>query len=290
LWKEQRKLYWISSRGFALGLSVFIFHYLHPSLESAIPLLSTVNQSQLEATSIFTTALLTFALIAVYRDIGETQASQANTQQNQEELLEIERRPYVEVVSYEFVTSVEEQNKLRISNHGQGVALELSVVTKVDFPARDGLGPGVCVKPISRLDDPNQERQDRSIPAKRVEVGFDAKACIGLEEDGTNESNPIPHGFAKMRRAEVERCTFQLYVMYYNVLGEVGLSKITTPRSINLQKLNHDKQIFYLGDMIHYSKPIRILDSDINFEELDSDDMVDPESNASVEPNIIQSE
>lgn len=83
---QRRKVYWITTRGIGGFSTVLLFHYLLPVLSRLLGYSALSSNNHLLATSIFTSALLTFALIAVYRDLGVTQAQQADIMDSQRDL------------------------------------------------------------------------------------------------------------------------------------------------------------------------------------------------------------
>ncbi|NGM69175.1 hypothetical protein G6M89_09175 [Natronolimnobius sp. AArcel1] len=341
-WQDGRgKYYWTVSRAIGIGTLILSFYVLHSLLIEKLPFLTPWGaREQLLATSIFSSALLTFALIIVYRsmgetqrlqkdtlenqeellgklvdvyrDVGETQETQANTLANQEErlrnlvdvysevgetqelqkdtleaqeeLLKISKRPWVEPVGFDF--SRDERDVLLVSNYGSDVAVSLGIVIKIQFPETDELKPGICVNPTSKVDFAEVERRDRSIPPGREEVGFEAKGCLGFVENGERVTKPIIHGLVQLQRAGIDACQYQIYLRYHNLLGEMGLTKVTPPRHLPIDMSETPRT----SSIRHMQKRSVLLDThgtDVEFEELELEELVESGSDAKFEPSII---
>jgi len=164
IWKESERLYWIVTRGLGITLLVMGFHYLHPIVVDTVSIIPESSSGQLQSTSIFATVLLTFALVAVYRDISKTQAIQADLQQQQTDFSRALERPRVLVEGYR--PSEEEGDhsvrpfELLLSNIGRSPASDIRLEVISGFPKDVPLNSGRTTVPLQRHDEPSDWVRD----------------------------------------------------------------------------------------------------------------------------------
>lgn len=121
---NRRRIYWVITRGGAASILILMFHSMIFLIGESFPQTPVDPQSHLLATSIFASATLSFVLIAVYRDIGETQSEQKDILKNQNSLMEASNEPSIDVTGIEINGS--NQIEVMIENAGNGPASSLS--------------------------------------------------------------------------------------------------------------------------------------------------------------------
>lgn len=154
----RRRPYWIFSRGLLLGVAVVGFYSLHPYLLQTIPNTAPfeLTRNRLTATAIFSNVILTFALIAVYRDMttvqqsqvdemadqGELQSEVVNIQKDQADILKRQgeimgarHKPIIQISDY---TVVEDTVFLELSNIGNGLAHRLGLEVYIELSEEEG--------------------------------------------------------------------------------------------------------------------------------------------------------
>lgn len=150
---QREFIYWTVSRGCGIFILILLFHTLLYFVGGVLPASPLGARAHLLATSIFSTGILTFALIAVYWGIRETQSDQAEILEKQESLMEASHLPTVEPLEVDPMETVSKLN-ITLENGGNGPALSLSATVHFspvepdsgeykmpDFPYREiGLG------------------------------------------------------------------------------------------------------------------------------------------------------
>lgn len=163
IWKERKRFYWITSRAIGITVLVLGFHYFHPVVRNSIPFLRPSSSGQMEATGIFATVLLTFILIAVYRDIGKTQSNQADILEQQKEFIQSIERSRVQVEGYR---AGDEGNhsvrplEILLSNIGRSPASDIQLEIISGFPKDVPLESARTTVPLQRQDEPTDWNRD----------------------------------------------------------------------------------------------------------------------------------
>lgn len=193
IWRERRRLYWITSRAIGIAALVLGFHYLHPVVRNFIPFLSPSSSGQMEATGIFATVLLTFILIAVYRDIGETQSNQTDIQKQQKEFIQSIERPRVQVEGYR--PGVEGNHSVRpleilLSNIGRNPASDVQLEIVSGFPKNIPLESAQTTIPLQRQDEPTDWNREWGtyLEGDERKVRYTAEPLMISWKEVTNES------------------------------------------------------------------------------------------------------
>lgn len=117
---DKWKVIWLLTRGGPIALLIIIFFIL---INSRLPL-----RSSLLATSIFSSAILTFVLIAVYRDLGVIQGEQSKIMDDQKSLLRLQYEPEVVITSWGVNGNIIE---FILTNLGDGMAMNISLGVEI---------------------------------------------------------------------------------------------------------------------------------------------------------------
>lgn len=178
-----------------------------------------------ELATLVVTALLYLAIVFVNLDLHELQ-------QGQNQILELERRPLVEVADVDFSSNPCEY---WISNFGPGFATHLAVAIKTQIPTNDS-PPETTFVNLTPGDNEGYDRYDRTIPPNQETVLFEGNPHIAYSIDGNRRSSPIEDASEDLRKAGVNRVNYQIFLIYTNQLGEVGFRMLTEIRSVEIER------------------------------------------------------
>jgi hypothetical protein len=135
---ERGRRYWIVTRGIGLFISIIAFHILIFLIGADLPASPIGARVHLLATSIFASGILSFALIAVYWDIRDTQAEQTEILDSQQSLMEASHLPALDIRDIE-PNPNDDELKMTVENTGNGPALSLSATIHI-CPVDPGSG------------------------------------------------------------------------------------------------------------------------------------------------------
>lgn len=128
-----QRIKWIVGVGGLLALGIIGFYFSIPFAIESFGLQPFSPNNHLLATSIFSSFLLTFALIVVYREIGEFQSRQAELmdeqtriQSNQERIMELQYEPILHLTAFE--TPEDHVLVIGIENIGKELAKDAQLV------------------------------------------------------------------------------------------------------------------------------------------------------------------
>lgn len=137
---KNRGIFQILIVSITLLTAVAGFYFLLPLITGSVSFLSSFESTsnRLAATSLFASTLLTLALIVVYWDIGGTQQRQVDILENQNELLEAEYRPLIDIDHIKPGRTTEhgwsgDEIVIGIVNVGNGVAHLPRLVIELGF-------------------------------------------------------------------------------------------------------------------------------------------------------------
>lgn len=125
-WREGAnwRIIWMLTRGGGAAMLILLFYYIEKHM------FVLRLQSRLLSTSIFASALLTFILISVYRNLSAIQDDQTSIMERQEVLMEAEHEPEVEldmISAIDFGPNWGPHIVFFLSNVGKGPAHNLRV-------------------------------------------------------------------------------------------------------------------------------------------------------------------
>lgn len=183
----------------------------------------TVSQTTAAVGGIFINSLLTISLLLVY-------TSMAKTQEKQAELLELERKPLLEISDY-WIDG--DKIEIEISNYGGGLATDLELATVVDFEEGEKVEPDTVSTPTYRLNEDGERKNERSIKPHREKVRFETNPYISVHTDQSGSGFLL--GTRTLTDAGIDRFWFQLYLRYSTRTGErYSIPIFLTPREVDV--------------------------------------------------------
>jgi len=219
---DKRKTYWLITRGGTASIFILAFHgfillFGDTFLQSPVD-----PQVHLLATSTFASGLLTFVLIAVYRDIGETQSDQKEILENQNSLMEASNLPSIDTLSSGINNNGEIE--VQLENTGNGPANSLSATIHF-HPVEPDSGS------YSMPRFPNRENRFRSLTrddstgSTTIRDGrTDTYLAQVMIPDFTSQSvyHTAGHAIRDLTRMGIEEIDFQMVIRYDHLLPTKG--------------------------------------------------------------------
>lgn len=176
-----------------------------------------------ELAHLVVTGFLYLALLFVNFDLKDIQ-------RGQNELLERERRPLIEIASVDLGF---EPCKFRVSNFGNGYATGLSVVVKTVIPSETEINGSTIWRNLTRGATKEYDRNEQTIPGDSECILLEGTPHIGLI-DGTEQTMPATEATRVLSDRDIPRINFQLFLVYTSSIGEVGSIPVTKPRTVEI--------------------------------------------------------
>jgi hypothetical protein len=206
-------------------------------ISDSVGFFTTLSTSErLEATSIWASFLLTFALIVVYRDIGATQSEQTTEMNEQRKLIESRHEPVIQVLLLDssggFIWP-----KLR--NIGNGLARNLTVV--FHFYAEEA-DREINSKPARLTHSADSDAVDVSVPEAAeidsLSPGETGKLAAEIRIPSLNgdEYEPISVLMEELQSKNIQEIVFQVEITYDHLMPTRGKGRqFLKPRKIGVR-------------------------------------------------------
>lgn len=162
----------------------------------------------------FLTLLLTVALVLLYKQ--------------QKDLFAENHRGLIDVVNSEFNGDAA---NLELTNFGNGVVTDLSLVTLLEFEGKEDKEFGIVGN--------RMERQDESagaytIQANEVGIPFQANARLAYNDDGERETRPLSYVLTELSRNDISSVYCQFVVTGRDLTGDEVREPVNYPFEVDL--------------------------------------------------------